>query len=63
MTKEAFATMLSDLLSGEESDWDFPQVQDLCSFREAGVMTTDVGLKVTMDSGDVFYLTIQKKGA
>ena len=57
---ERFEVMLGALLKGEI------EIEDVCgdfdrihSFREAGVLTKDRGLVITMSDGKRIHLTIQ----
>ncbi len=73
MHEKVFETLLLDLIDfaaditegdaddlgldlGIDNDWSNAKVR---TFEEAGVLTTDTGLVITLANGDQFYVTIQ----
>lgn len=61
MNDERFAELLGTLLEehpGLDDDDDDAAIRDVASFRDAGVLTQNHGLVVTLVDGSEFQLTV-----
>ena len=61
MTEKGFEACLQAVLNGEcelNESFDPDGVQGVATFEDAGIMTRNRGLVVTMDDGEEFQVTI-----
>ncbi len=61
MTEEGFAACLAAVLNGEgdvNEILDPDGIREVVTFKDAGVLTRNEGLVVTLDDGTEFQLTI-----
>jgi len=61
MTEKGFEACLQAVLNGEcelNESFDPDGVQGVATFEDAGIMTRNRGLLVTMDDGEEFQVTI-----
>lgn len=58
MNEKDFVYLIQEgLLSDELED---EGIKNITTFKNAGVLTNDKGLVVTMEDGEKFYVTVQK---
>jgi len=66
MTEQGFAACLAAILNGEvdvNESFDPDGIEGVASFEDAGVLTMNAGLVVTMDDGTEYQITIVRSRA
>lgn len=63
MNNQELQNHLIEMLIDADIDDERPDLRnaDICTFDEAGLMTYDTGIVVTLENGDEFQLTIQRR--